>query len=85
MFYDQGQFLHPSGIPPQTALSAGAVAGITVVVTGIVAHIVGVLAGILVYHCIHKHWKQSTVSFPNQQAQTKSIRKCLLTVVGYFK
>ena len=73
MFYDHGQFLHPSGIP-QTALSTGAIAGITVVVIGIVALIVGVLAGILVYHCIHKHLKQSTkvesVSFPNPQEQT---------------
>ena len=43
-------------------------------VTGIVALIVGFLAGIQVYHCIHKHRKQSTkvelVSFPNQQEQT---------------
>ena len=74
MFCNWWHFLHPSGIPPQTALSTGAVVGITVVVTGIVALIVGFLAGILLYHCIHKHRKQSTkvelVSFPNQQEQT---------------
>ena len=72
MFCNRGHFLHPSGIP-QTALSTGAIAGITVVVTGIVALIVGVLAGILVYHSIYKHRKQSTkvesVSFSNQQEQ----------------
>ena len=73
MFCNQEHFLNPSGIQ-QTVLSTGAVAGITVVVTGIVALIVGFLAGILVHHCVHKHWNQSTkvesVSFSNQQEQT---------------
>ena len=73
MLCNREHFLNPSGIP-QTALSTGAVAGITVVVTGIVALTIGFLAGILVYHCVHKHRKQSTkvesASFPNQQEQT---------------